>query len=205
MLVPLQVLTIFANLFNKFNLTNRMYMKKLTVLIVFLIVFCQFGLQAQTYKLNKEIYNHSEYVKQPTDPNNPAVAGIASFFIPGLGQIISGETGRGLGFLGASVGCGIITGIGYAQFVYSNSIESSSSTVSTDGVPLMLVGIIGGAVVNIWSIVDAVKVAKVNNMYFQDKHGNSVNLNVSPYVDYADYSLSGKNSPVVGLSLTLRF
>lgn len=69
----------------------------------------------------------------------------------------------------------------------------------------MLVGIIGGAVVNIWSIVDAVKVAKVNNMYFQDKHGNSVNLNVSPYVDYADYSLSGKNSPVGGLSLTLRF
>lgn len=29
--------------------------------------------------------------------------GLASFFIPGLGQMLSGETGRGLAFLGGSM------------------------------------------------------------------------------------------------------
>lgn len=86
-------------------------MKKLTALIIALVVVAQFGLQAQTYKQNKQVYNPREYIKQPTDPNNPAVAGLVSFFIPGLGQMISGETGRGLGFLGGSVGCAILTGV----------------------------------------------------------------------------------------------
>ena len=178
-------------------------MKKLTALIIALVVVAQFGLQAQTYKQNKQVYNPREYIKQPTDPNNPAVAGLVSFFIPGLGQMISGETGRGLGFLGGSVGCAILTGVGYGTFVSNNL--NNSGTVSTAGLPLMMVGALGGAAVGIWSIVDAVKVAKVNNMYFQDKHGSAIKLELSPYVDYANYGVAGQSRPVGGLSLSVKF
>ncbi len=179
-------------------------MKKLTALIIALVVVCQFGLQAQTYKQNKHIYNHREYIKQPTDPTNPTVAGVASFFIPGLGQMISGETGRGLAFLGGSIGCGVLTAVGYAQFVVYNA-GNTPSEMTTVGLPYMFAGILGGTVVSIWSIVDAIKVAKVNNMYFQDKVGNKVKLEFLPYVDYAHYGLSRQNSPVGGLSLTIKF
>lgn len=122
--------------------------------------------------------------------------------------MISGETGRGLAFLGGSIGCGVVAGIGYGMFYASNIDRISNDsyyTPSTSGLPLMLVGALGGAAVGIWSIIDAVKVAKVNNMYFQDKVGNKVKLEVLPYVDYAHYGLSGQANPVGGLSLSIKF
>lgn len=42
---------------------------------------------------------------------NPILAAILSFIIPGLGQIIAGETKRGLIFLVAAIVLGIITGM----------------------------------------------------------------------------------------------
>ena len=43
-------------------------MKKLTALIIALVVVCQFGLQAQTYKQNKQVYNHRELLNSPLTP-----------------------------------------------------------------------------------------------------------------------------------------
>ncbi len=37
--------------------------------------------------------------KTPTQKKNPKIAAIASFFIPGLGQIYGGEARKGIGFL----------------------------------------------------------------------------------------------------------
>ena len=43
-----------------------------------------------------EMYDTHQYVKQFGDPYNPVLAGVASYFIPGLGQMISDESSRGL-------------------------------------------------------------------------------------------------------------
>ncbi len=37
--------------------------------------------------------------KTPVGKKNPVVAAVASFFIPGLGQIYSGEVRKGMGFI----------------------------------------------------------------------------------------------------------
>jgi len=73
-------------------------MKSLIVAALILFGCFSFNAHAQTYKINKQKYDYKMYMPQPGDPNNPAVMGLASFFIPGLGQMLSGETGRGLAF-----------------------------------------------------------------------------------------------------------
>ena len=67
-------------------------------------------------------------------------------------------------------------------------------------------GIMIGAVgLNIWAIVDAVKVAKVNNMYFQDMRGNLslVKVELNPFVDTNNYL--GQINASAGLSLKVTF
>lgn len=56
------------------------------------------------YKQLKRIYNYKEYEKTLADRYSPVWSGVASFFIPGLGQMISGEVGRGFAYLGGHVG-----------------------------------------------------------------------------------------------------
>ena len=46
-----------------------------------------------SYRDIANIYNPRAYVEQFDDPYSPAGAGVASFFIPGLGQCIDGEWG----------------------------------------------------------------------------------------------------------------
>ncbi|MBI4834651.1 MAG: hypothetical protein HY811_07535 [Planctomycetes bacterium] len=42
---------------------------------------------------------------------NPGLAGVFSFFIPGLGQIYNGEFGKAIGFIIASIIGGLLTPI----------------------------------------------------------------------------------------------
>jgi hypothetical protein len=48
------------------------------------------------YQINKVNCNARDYTRKITDPYDPNVTGVASFFITGLGQIIAGEAGCGL-------------------------------------------------------------------------------------------------------------
>ena len=174
--------------------------------ILFFLIFCGLSLstvQAQNYKLNKQVYDYKMYTPQPGDPHNPTVMGVASFFIPGLGQMLSGETGRGLGFLGGTVASGVLAGVGMAQF-YDANVNTNSSTVSSEGAGLMIAGALAAAAINIWSIVDAVRVAKVNNMYMQDMRENTgMKIELTPFVDSNNYL--GEINASAGLSLKVTF
>lgn len=145
------------------------------------------------YKELKDIYSPSEYISMPGDPYSPGLSGVLSFLIPGLGQMICDEVGRGLGFLGGSVGLAIVTGVGLVYSYYS-----------TDAAIVAIINSIGLLTLNIIAIVDAVKVAKVKNMYVQDmRSAYSFDLNLRPSIDYIP-SVSGMQ-PTVGLTLALNF
>ena len=150
------------------------------------------------YNLIKNKYNYHMYTPQPTDPYNPAVTGICSWLIPGLGQMISGETGRGLGFLGGYVGCSIFMGIGSG--IVSSSYYTGEGAGA--GAMMMVVGLLGMVTVDIWSIVDAVHVAKVKDMYVHDKRSrtSSLQLELTPYMD----QISMNNEIVRPLGMTMR-
>lgn len=170
------------------------------------------------YKELKDIYNTKNYVKSANDPYSPGWSGVASFVLPGLGQIISGETGRGLGILAGDVV------IGGAWYFCANKLmsyvekdasgkpvtDANGQAVLTDkkAASAWVGGLVGVCVVGlayeIWNICDAVKVAKIKNMYYQDLSGrHTMDVKLYPSLNYA-MTATG-TQPVTGMALSLRF
>lgn len=152
-----------------------------------------------SYNKIKQNYNYRNYISQPTDQYNPTVSGLCSWIIPGLGQVLCGETGRGLGFLGGSIGCSLVIGIGsgIAGASYDDGGIIAGSLLS-------VVGMIGLAAVDISAIIDAVRVAKVKNMYINDtSNKTSLNLEFAPYID--QISMNNEIVRPVGMTLRVKF
>ena len=142
------------------------------------------------YKEMAKVYDYRLYQKSLYDRYSPAGSGVASFFIPGLGQMICGEWGRGFAYLGGHVGCYMLTGI---------SAIAESDT-------LVLMGIAGLLAIDICAIVDGVRVAKVKNMYMEDLRKSGyygLDVDLYPSVNYV-HTTSGVQ-PTAGMTLALRF
>ncbi len=138
---------------------------KTTIFLLFGI-FLTFPLLSQkpTMQEKKKMYNYEDYVWQQGDRYNPTTAGVFSFLIPGVGQMTSDEVGRGFAFLVPSVVADVVFLVSEKKINEEYSIsmrEKYASRVVISGI-----AVIG---LTIWSTVDAVRVAKVNNMYFRDK------------------------------------
>ena len=142
------------------------------------------------YSQYRRLYNTRNYVSQPGDPYSPGWAGVASFFIPGLGQALDGEWVRGLGFF---FGASAWTVLGNA-FYYEGEDE------------IALIAYGATLALDIWGIVDAIKTAKIKNMYYQDIRGmhSSLDIKLQPYFAYTPVSTTTL-APAAGLSLRLSF
>lgn len=182
-------------------------MKKALFLAVILVALASTA-NAQRYSINKLQYDYHQYAPEFGDPYNPVISGVYSFIIPGLGQMYCGEVGRGLAFLGGYAGFSVVAGVGMAQ-IFNSSLNyynsDSGYTRNTNaGVGIMLLGIGGMAAVGIWSIVDAVNVAKVNNMYIRDlRRTYGMKLEMSPYVDHL--SINNQTTNPVGMTMRITF
>jgi hypothetical protein len=154
------------------------------------------------YSMIKRDYNARLYVPQKNDPYSPTLAGLTSLFIPGLGHMLCGETERGLGFLGASLGSTVVMSLGISLMAKA---YDGYEPVLARGALLFLAGMISMCVVDILSIVDAVHVAKVKNMYYNDLTStlSSMDVSLSPYI--GQLSMNNRVVRPVGLSMTVRF
>lgn len=142
------------------------------------------------YKEMANVYDFRLYQKSLYDIYSPAGSGVASFFIPGLGQMICGEWGRGFAWLGGHVACSVLTSL---------SAIAESDT-------LVLMGLAGMLAIDICSIVDGVRVAKVKNMYMEDLRKSGyygLDVDLYPSVNYVR-TTSGVQ-PTAGMTLALRF
>ena len=143
------------------------------------------------------MYDPREYTSVMGDVH-PAWSGVASFLIPGLGQGINTEWGRAAGQFFGSYG-----------LMLAGSLCAAAGAASEDGYnPAMGVAtracVLGALGLDIWSIVDAVKIAKVKNMYQQDlKKLYAVDVDLFPSVNYA-HTANGL-TPTVGMTLALKF
>lgn len=93
--------------------------------------------------------------------------GVGSFVVPGLGQVINGQWGKGLGFF---LGVGILpillsASIGVLSFVKSKTPKQSLVMPVVSGV-VFLAAALGG---RIWSAVDAAKNAKTETVQIVPK------------------------------------
>lgn len=144
---------------------------------------------AMKYRQLSEIYDYRNYVPSLYDRYSPAWSGVASLFIPGLGQMICGEVGRGFAWLGGSVGCSILAGIAGVS----------------EAPALYVMAMAGLLAVDIGAIVDGVRVAKVKNMYEDDLRTSrySFDLDLYPSVDYIKTAAGVQ--PTAGMTLAFRF
>lgn len=144
--------------------------------------------EGMKYKDYKNLYDTKYYVHEIGDEYSPAWAGVASVFIAGLGQGVAGEWGRG------------------ACFFFGNLALNAVSIYNWD-TTIGYVALAAALGLDIWSIVDAVHVAKVKNMYYQDIRSQraSLDIKLTPYFAYTPTNVSGGLQPAAGLSLRVSF
>ena len=149
----------------------------------------------------KKLYNVKDYVHQVGDPYNPGLAGAASFLIPGLGQALNDDWWNAAGWFLADILADFNIGLNY--YGMTNFVEpyrTNSKYWFSIAVALKVFVVVG-------SIVDAVNVAKVKNMYNQDLRGPrlvQLDYSVSPFVT-ASPDMGSGSFALTGLSLTLSF
>ena len=150
------------------------------------------------YSEYKHYYNPKEYIPQKGDTFSRGLAGVASFFIPGLGQCIDGEWGRGLAFFGGNILMNLALYSTYRVDDYTGQYVASSGTLP------MLIAVLA---YDIWSISDAVRVAKIKNMFYQDIRGQraALDLKLEPFFAYTPTGSVNGFKPAAGLSLRLAF
>ncbi len=172
--------------------------------------FMEQGVNDVRYRDIKGYYNHREYSAWVGDCYIPSVAGVASFFLPGLGQCYCDEWGRGLGIFGANVAFALLGGAETSLMFYEavkgsdnyrkyGTPDADSNLIMGASAAALLVTVAGAATLNIWNIFDAVRVAKVKNMYYQDVRRHPV-IVLAPAVG-TDYGMN----PTLGLGLKLTF
>jgi hypothetical protein len=161
-------------------------MKK-AVLLLLIAILISASANAQ-YKINKHKYDYHTYKYNAGDKYQLTVAGATSYLIPGLGQTISGETFRGFVFCGFFLGSLAVLFIGEGQ--------------GDKGVVMGTLGGIGCSIVPIWSAIDAVRVAKVNNLALRDKT-KQLSLQFQPSINKIFYSQTQLFQP--GLTVKINF
>ncbi len=140
------------------------------------------------YRDYEQFYNPRDYVYATGDRYSPVAGGICSWLIPGLGQMVNGEVGRGFAYLGGAAGCAVLTSVGAMLaaegLIYMTSGQGYKSSVAIAGVAIMYAGLAGLVIVDICAIVDGVRVAKIKNMYERDVRTLSsvMSIDLQPYI-----------------------
>ena len=156
---------------------------KFIIIVLSGLLFTSTILTAQ-YRINKSKYDLKDYHFEVGDPYNPGIMGLSSLLIPGFGQILEGEPGRGFLFMGGFVGLEVIK-----VFAIHGPIKA---------ITYVLYGY------HIWSMFDAYHVARVNNVAFRDKYKQTYNFRLQPYFGSAEYlNLTGEIP--VGLTFLINF
>ncbi len=173
-------------------------MKKSFFLIIGILLICNIS-NAQ-YRVNKKQYDHKSYVYQYGDPYNPTMVGAVSYFVPGLGQMLMGEGTRGVAFLASYAGCMTLSFVGFME----TFVDIDNGGDGARGQKLMWIGLGSSMGIAFWSVFDAVRVAKVNNLAYRDKNRSSMNFKLEPYLVNASV-FNDKTNISKGLSLKITF
>jgi len=176
-------------------------MKRQILILVLLMVICNYKTLAQ-YREDKYDYDPKTYSYQPGDPYSPAGAAVASLFIPGMGQIVSGEAGRGLAFLFGAAGWFVGSMAVAIPLMDTPERDPDFFTKQQLSVFFFFSAFIGSAGIWVCSINDAVRVAKVNNLAIRDKRKQSGSIAVSPVLFTNPGSVHLPVSAGIGVSIS---
>lgn len=174
-------------------------MKKIVLILAALLIGCSASAQIvptngdgpkteMKYKDLKKIYDHKDYTREQDQSYRPTGVAVASFFIPGLGEMICGEGWRGTAFLGTWLAGHFVALVGIAEL--SDNIYYT--------------GVIGALATRVVSTIDASRIAKVKNMYNRDlKEKNALDVSLYPSISYIKTAEGVQ--PTTGLTLSISF
>lgn len=149
------------------------------------------------YRDLQYLYDLQDYAPSYMDRYTPSSLGIASFFIPGLGECLMQEWGRGL-WKFFSTSALLATG---SVFMLRSNFDYSPYWEIDIAVGAISYGAALG--IWVWSIIDAVQIAKITNMYYEDlKTKYAVSLDLHPTI-LNDLSTKGNGmAPAMALTIT---
>ena len=157
------------------------------------------------YRALKRVYDPKMYTRQLGDIS-PALCGIASWLVPGLGQGMADEWGRALGIWGVELGLTAVLGLAAAG---STQYDQYAQAEVTGEFGVMLAALTALAALDIWNICDAVRVAKVKNMYYQDLRAQrglaGFDVKLEPFVASVPSQTNQGFTPSAGLSFKITF
>lgn len=140
---------------------------------ILLIITNSFG-QRVRYKDVKDDYSTKNYRKEVTTSyHSPLVAGVCNYLFPGLGYFYIEEPGRGSIVLGSEL---VTSSVFLYGLVMTMSMDSETGKSPPGSRAIMISGMIGTGLIQIWSIFDVVKIAKIKNLARQ-KHNVTMKLN----------------------------
>jgi hypothetical protein len=148
--------------------------------------------QPQIYQTNQMVYRYTfgNSISPYGGEKSPFGSGIASFFIPGLGQFINGDIEGGCLFLGLNILSN--------SAMYYYAINGDDTLAST----FLFTGII----INIGSIINAVQVAHKVNKARGYELANGIYLKAKPAILKSnDLAQQGLKNSACGMSLCVTF
>ena len=125
------------------------------------------------YRKIKKIYDFRDWQRSYDDPYHPVAAGLCSLFIPGLGQMINGEFGIGLAYLGGvyvSELSAVLLGLTAASV---GGVEPELFIFCSVGT---VVALATSATLNVCSIMGAYRMAARKNLLYQDLHSSDISF-----------------------------
>lgn len=148
------------------------------------------------YRQLKYLYNANNYVPMYDDGHSPFWCGLASAVIPGLGECLNGEFLRGLGKTATIAACY------WLAVLYAAGVDEYHEAPHED--ILSTTFLLGALTTYIWSIVDAVNIAKVKNMYRRDLQLLGI-ADVDLYPSLGTFVYASGMVPTAGFTLALTF
>lgn len=145
---------------------------------ILLVSLNSFG-QRLKYRDIKDDYSTKDYRKIiTTSYHSPLVAGVCNYLFPALGYFYIEEPGRGSIVLGSEL---VTSSIFMYGLLRTMSIDSETGKSPSGARAIMISGMIGTGLIQIWSIFDVVKIAKIKNLARQN---NKPSVELNPELNF---------------------
>lgn len=168
-------------------------------MLIFLVVVSlySFGqkIKYRDYKDVITLENYRETIDQ--EKYSPLIAGTVNYLFPCLGYFYVGEPIRGIITFSGQM---LASSLAVSGIVMSISYNYETGESPKGARAMLFSGIIAGGLIQIWSIYDVIKIAKVKNLVYQE---NNITMDLKP--DLFLLSNADQNSAIYGLKLSVRF
>ena len=172
----------------------------LAIILLISVVFSSFG-QNIKYRDVKDNYTTKEYrIKLENQRYSPVLAGVFSYVFTGMGHVYVGEPLRGACFF-----CGelIATGAAFTGLIMVMTVDEQGCA-AREARPLLYSGFAASVLINVWGILDVIKVAKIKNIALSEMKESALLIQFQPYINYGNIQINSEVF-VYGATVSLVF